>query len=316
MTVRESAVAAKSVAAQRRTLWPAWWYSMRREEVLTGFLFIAPTVLGFLIFTAGAVFMALYFSFSDWDLLSTPKWVGAKNYVDALQAELFWQSMFNTLYYTLGTVPIGVALSLLLALAMNQKLRGIVFYRTLYFLPIVSSTVTISLLWTWIYYPDFGILNYLLGLVGLPSINWLQSVTWAMPAIMLMAIWAGLGYNMVILLAGLQDIPQELYDAARIDGAGNWQSFRYVTLPLLSPVIFFVVVLSLIGSFQVFGSAYVMTQGGPMNATLTIVYLIFNHAFRYFHMGYASALAYILAAIIFGLTLLQLKLQTLWVHYD
>lgn len=289
---------------------------MQREEVLTGYLLIAPTVLGLLIFTVGAVVMALYYSFTEWDLITPPKWIGVKNYVDVFQAELFWQSMYNTVYYTLGTVPIGVALSLLLAIAMNQKLRGIVFYRTLYFLPIVSSTVTISLLWTWIYYPDFGILNYLLGLLGIPAVNWLQSLSWAMPAIMIMSIWAGLGYNMVILLAGLQDIPQELYDAAKIDGASNWQSFRYVTIPLLSPVIFFVIVLSLIGSFQVFGSAYVMTQGGPMNTTLTIVYLIFNHAFRYFHMGFASALAYILAALIFGLTLAQIKLQGRWVHYD
>lgn len=260
--------------------------------------------------------MAILLSFTSWDLITPPEWVGFSNYTRASHDELFSQSMGNTIYYTLGTVPIGVLLSLLLAIAMNQRLRGIVFYRTLYFLPIVSSIVTISLLWTWIYYPDFGILNYLLRLVGLNSVNWLQSTTWAMPSIIIMSIWAGLGYNMVILLAGLQGVPQELYDAAHIDGAGRIQTFWYVTIPMLSPVIFFVVVLSLISSFQVFSSAYVMTQGGPLNATLTIVYLIFNQGFRYFRMGYASALAFALATVILVLTLIQLRLQSRWIYYE
>jgi multiple sugar transport system permease protein len=295
---------------------PNWWHSLHREEVLTGYLFIAPTIIGLLVFTAGPIIMAAFLSFTSWDLITPPEWVGFSNYAEAAQDELFHQSMGNTVYYTLGTVPAGVFLSLLLAIAMNQRLRGIIFYRTLYFLPIVSSVVTISLLWTWIYYPDFGILNYLLRLAGLDSINWLQSTTWAMPAIIIMSIWAGLGYNMVILLAGLQGIPQELYDAAQIDGAGPIQTFWYVTIPMLSPVIFFVIVLSLISSFQVFSSAYVMTQGGPLNATLTIVYLIFNQGFRYFHMGYASALAFVLAAIILVLTLIQLRLQSRWIYYE
>lgn len=295
---------------------PTWWHSLHREEVLTGYLFIAPTVIGLLLFTAGPIIMAAFLSLTSWDLVTPPEWIGFENYIKSAQDELFHKSLGNTVYYTLGTVPVGVFLSLLLAIAMNQKLKGIIFYRTLYFLPIVSSVVTISLLWTWIYYPDFGILNYALRLVGFNSINWLQSTTWAMPAIMVMSIWAGLGYNMVILLAGLQGIPQELYDAAQIDGAGPIQTFWYVTIPMLSPVIFFVIVLSLIGSFQVFSSAYVMTQGGPLNATLTVIYLIFNQGFRYFHMGYASALAFVLAAIILILTLIQLRLQSRWIYYE
>lgn len=295
---------------------PNWWYSLRREEVLTGYLFIAPTVIGLLIFTAGPIVMAALLSFTSWDLITPPEWVGFGNYARAYNDELFLKSMGNTVYYTVGTVPIGVFLSLLLAIAMNQKLRGIVFYRTLYFLPIVSSVVTISLLWTWIYYPDFGILNYGLRLLGFNPINWLQSTTWAMPAIIIVSIWSGLGYNMVILLAGLQGIPQELYDAAHIDGAGRVQAFWYITIPMLSPVIFFVIVLSIIGSFQVFSSAYVMTQGGPLNSTLTMVYLIFNQGFRYFRMGYASAIAFVLAIIILVLTLIQLRLQSRWIYYE
>jgi multiple sugar transport system permease protein len=260
--------------------------------------------------------MAAFLSFTSWDLITPPEWVGLENYVRAYNDELFFKSLGNTVYYTIGTVPIGVFIALLLAIAMNQKLRGIVFYRTLYFLPIVSSVVTISLLWTWIYYPDFGILNYLVRLLGFSPINWLQTTAWAMPAIIVMSIWAGLGYNMVILLAGLQGIPEELYDAAHIDGATRVQAFWYITIPMLSPVIFFVVVLSLIGSFQVFSSAYVMTQGGPQNATLTIVFLIFNQGFRYFRMGYASALAVLLAIIILILTLIQLRLQSRWIYYE
>jgi multiple sugar transport system permease protein len=295
---------------------PAWWYSLHREEILTGYLFIAPTVIGLLLFTAGPVLMAALLSFTSWDLITPPEWVGFGNYARAYRDELFVQSLWNTVYYTLGTVPVGVLISLLLAIAMNQKLRGIIVYRTLYFLPIVSSVVTISLLWTWIYYPDFGILNYLIRTIGLAPINWLQSTAWAMPAIIIMSIWAGLGYNMVILLAGLQGIPEELYDAAHIDGAGRVQTFWHITIPMLSPVIFFVLVLSLIGSFQVFSSAYVMTQGGPLNATLTIVYLIFNQGFRYFRMGYSSALAVVLALIILVLTLIQLRLQSRWIYYE
>jgi multiple sugar transport system permease protein len=316
VTVRSNKATPANVSQLGSHWLPNWWYSLHREEVLTGYLFIAPTIIGLLVFTAGPILMAALLSFTSWDLITPPEWVGFGNYLRAYNDELFVKSMGNTVYYTLGTVPVGVFLSLLLAIAMNQKLHGIVFYRTLYFLPIVSSIVTISLLWTWIYYPDFGILNYLLRLVGLDPINWLQSSAWAMPAIIIMSIWAGLGYNMVILLAGLQGIPEELYDAAHIDGAGHVQTFWYITIPMLSPVIFFVVVLSLIGSFQVFSSAYVMTQGGPLNSTLTIVYLIFNQGFRYFRMGYSSALAVVLAVVILVLTLIQLRLQSRWIYYE
>jgi len=308
--------ATKKSALSWGALRPAWWNSLRRDEVLTAYLFVIPTVLGLLLFSLGPVLASLAISFTKWDLLTTPQWLGLQNYTAMFHDDLFWQALWNTAYYTLGTVPTGVVLALLLAIAMNQKVKGIVFYRTLYFLPVVSSIVAISLLWSWIYYPDYGILNHLLHGVGLPTLPWLGSTQWAMPAIIIMSIWHELGYNMVIMLAGLQGIPQELYEAAQIDGAGAWSSFLYITIPMLSPVIFFVTVLSLIGSFQVFGASYVMTKGGPLNSTLTLVYMIFREGFQYFDMGYASAIAYVLFLLILLFTLAQFNLQKFWVHYD
>jgi multiple sugar transport system permease protein len=207
-------------------------------------------------------------------------------------------------------------LALLFAVALNQRIRGIVFYRTAYFLPVISSTVAISLIWEWLYEPQYGLLNYVLGFLGIHGIQWLGDPNTAMPSIMIVSIWRDLGFNMVIFLAGLQAVPQELHEAAAIDGAGSFERFRFVTLPMLSPTIFFVIVLSIIGSFKVFDQAYVMTQGGPLNATTTVVYYIFTQAFQWFHMGYAAALGYVLFAIILAFTLLQFKLQRSWVHYE
>jgi multiple sugar transport system permease protein len=287
------------------------------SEEITAYVLLIPTLIGILVFSLGAVVAALVVSFTRWDLITPPQWVGLANYQAMFSLDpLAHTALWNTLYYTVGTVPPSVFLSLLLAVAMNQKIRGIVLYRTAYFLPVISSTVAVALLWDWIYAPDYGLLNFVLHWLHLPTSQWLGDPSSAMPAIIIMSVWRGLGFNMVIFLAGLQGIPQELYEAARIDGANNWRTFRHITVPLISPVLFFVTVLAIIGSFQVFDQTYVMTQGGPLHATTTIVYYIFEEAFQWFHMGYAAALGYVLFAIILLFTLLQFNLQRLWVHYE
>lgn len=295
---------------------PSRWARFFSNEHVVGYLFVAPLILGLLIFTYGPVLAAFFLSFTKGDYISTPKWIGLGNYQALLKEDLFWKSMQNTLYYVVGVVPAGLLLSLLLALAMNQKLRGIVFFRSIFFLPTITSSVAISLMWLWIYNPEFGVLNFLLKQIGIKGPTWLSSSTWAMPAIIIMSIWRGLGYNMLIYLAGLQGIPEVYYEAAEIDGAGSWAKFRNITLPLLSPTTFMLLILSLIGAFQVFEYTYVMTGGGPVYATLTIVLHIYNNAFRSFLMGYASALAYVLFFILLSLTLIQLRFQRRWVHYE
>ncbi|RIK41167.1 MAG: sugar ABC transporter permease [Chloroflexi bacterium] len=297
--------------------WREFLHKNRVREALEAYVLILPTLLGLVIFTAGPILAALYFSFTNWNLLSTPKWLGLANYINLFTNDpLFWTTLKNTAYYVIGTVPVGTCLALLLALALNQKIYGLAIFRTVYFLPVVSSVVAISVLWVWLYQADFGLINQFLRLFGITGIRWLSSPTWAMPAIIIMSIWHGLGYSIVIFIAGLQSIPHDYYEAARIDGANSWQQFRYITIPLISPVTFFVIILSLISSFQVFEQAYVMTQGGPVNATKTIVYYLYQNGFMYFHMGYASALAYILFVIIVVITLLQFSLQKHWVHYE
>ncbi len=287
------------------------------SEGVTAYVLLIPTLIGILVFSLGAVVAALAISFTSWDLISPPQWVGLANYqamftLDPLASTALW----NTVYYTVGTVPPTVILSLLLAIAMNQKIRGIVFYRTAYFFPVICSTVAIALLWDWIYAPDYGLLNFVLHSLHLPTSRWLTDPSMAMPAVIIMSVWRGLGFNMVILLAGLQGIPLELYEAAKIDGASNWRTFRHITVPMLSPVLFFVTVLSIISSFQVFDQTYVMTQGGPLNATTTIVYYIFEEAFQWTHMGYAAALGYVLFAVTLVFTFAQFTMQRLWVHYE
>lgn len=287
------------------------------REAIEAYILILPTVLGLLIFTAGPILASLYFSFTNWNLLGTPKWRGLDNYIELFTKDpLFWTTLKNTAYYVIGTVPTGTILALLLAIALNQKIRGLAIFRTIYFIPVVSSVVAISVLWSFLYQADFGLINQGLRALGFKGVGWLSSPTWAMPAVIIMSVWHGLGYNIVIFIAGLQSIPQDYYEAAHIDGANSWQNFWHITIPLVSPVTFFVIILSLISSFQVFEQAYVMTQGGPVNATKTIVYYLYQNGFMNFHMGYASALAYILFVIIVTLTFFQFSLQRRWVHYE
>lgn len=289
---------------------------LRRAEAGWALLFLAPDLIGFLSFTLVPVVASLALSFVHWNLIGSPRFAGLDNYRTAFADPMFWKVVFNTTYYTVGTVPTGVALSLGLAVLLNRKLRGIVLLRALYFLPVVSSTVAVALVWRWLYEPDFGAINYFLSRLGISPLGWLTTTEWAMPAVILMSIWKGLGYNMVIFLAGLQGIPRHLYEAAAIDGATGWQRFWHITVPLLSPTTFFVTVVATIGSFQVFSQVYVMTRGGPAEATTTIVYYIYQKGFREFDMGYASALAWLLFAVVFVFTLVQFRLQRDWVTYD
>jgi multiple sugar transport system permease protein len=278
--------------------------------------YLLPTLLGFFIFILGPVITSFLIGFTRWDLLTPPRWIGLENYYKMFfDMPLFWTILRNTFYYTLLYVPASVVLPLLVAIVMNQQLRGITFYRSVYFLPVVTSTVAVALVWQWLYNPQFGPINYLLGLVGIRGPEWITTPQWAMPALVLMSVWQGLGYNMVIYLAGLQGIPEEFYEAAAIDGANMWHRFRYITVPLISPTTFFVLIISLIGSLQVFEQTYILTQGGPAYATLTISYYIYQQAFQWFHMGFGAALSYVLFVIILIFTLVQFRLQRLWVFY-
>ena len=288
----------------------------RAFRVLEPYLYVLPTILGLILFSAGAVTVSFFMSFTQWDVISSPEWVWLDNYVNLWHSDLFWEVFGNTLYFILLAVPLSLVFSLALALVANTGLRGITFFRTAYFLPVVSSMIAVALVWSWIFNPEYGLLNYLLRLLfGVRGPAWLDSTAWALPAMVIVTVWKGLGYSMVIFLAGLQSIPQDLYHAATIDGAGVWKRFRHITLPMLSPTTFFVLVITLINSFQVFEQTYVLTKGGPANSTLTMSYYIYQNAFQFFQMGKAAALSYLLFAVIFAVTLIQFRIQKRWVFY-
>jgi multiple sugar transport system permease protein len=289
--------------------------SNRVREAAWAYLFLLPFFLGLLFFILGPVLAAFAISFTSWDLLSPPRWVGLANYQAMVDDRLFWTALKNTIYFTVVSVPVTLILALGLAVLMNRRIRGIEALRAIYFFPVTASIVAVSLLWAWMYTPDFGIINYLLSFVGIPKINWLVNPQLAMPSVIIMSVWRGLGFNIVVFLAGLQSIPRDLYEAAALDGATGWDQFRSITVPLLTPTIFFATIMALIGSFQVFEQTYIMTQGGPANATMTLVYQIFLNGFTYLRMGYASAQSFILFAILFVITLVQVRMQRRWVHY-
>jgi multiple sugar transport system permease protein len=292
--------------------------SLGNRETIAGYLFLLPNIVGFIIFTALAVVASAAISLTTWDLLSDPVFVGLDNYVELFTNDpLFRTVLWNTFYFTIISVPASTVIALGLALLLNSGLRMIPLFRTAYFLPVITATVVVALIWRWFYNPDFGILNYVLWKLGVDAPpNWLASRTWAMPAIIIMAVWKQVGYNMVIFLAGLQAVPSSLYEAAAMDGAGGWRRFLNITLPLLTPTTFFVVIISIIGSLQVFDAVLVLTDGGPANATRTMVYHIWEEAFVFLEMGYAAAVAWVLFFIVFLVTLLQWKLQKRWVHYE
>lgn len=307
-----------ALAQTPRRRWRPWQQS-------EAYLFLLPSFAGFLIFVVGPVLGSLALSFMDWNLLSPPTFVGVNNYVALFTRDpIFIQAFGNTLFYTVTIVPLQLAAGLTVALALNQAIRGVKIYRLIYFMPVVSSTVAAALIFQWMFNRDFGIISALfweLGtLTGLPIAppDWLNSSFWAKPAVVLLTIWKNMGFTMVIYLAGLQAVPEELYEAARVDGAGPWQRFRNITLPLVSPTTFFLLVVQMIGAFQLFTEPYVMTrgQGGPAHATKTLVFYIYESAFRFGLMGKASAIAWVLFVFIFGCTLAQQYLQRRWVHYE
>jgi len=287
---------------------PRWWrrfWSRSNERV--GYLFILPSFVHLILFLVIPLVFSLYLSFTDWrgtNFYSAP-FVGTANYEFMLGDRRWWNAMANSGYYTLLSVPLGMAASLLIALVMNMKLRGVNLFRTLFFMPVISSWVAVSVIWITLLDPQAGLVNYALQSLGLPTVNWLGDPASAMPSLVLITIWKGAGFNMVIWLAGLQAIPQEMYEAAAIDGANSWQSFWRITLPLLKPTTFFLAITGVIGSFQVFSSVYVITGGGPRGSTDVAVHRIYLRAFESFDMGYASALAWVLFAVIFVFTLLQ-----------
>jgi multiple sugar transport system permease protein len=276
-----------------------------RDQRRTGIIFVAVPMLLFLIFSVAPMLFACFLSFTDFKFTRAPTWIGTANLEYLLQDRVFKIALRNTAIFTVGVVPAGMALSLLVALLMNQKIRGIVIYRTAYYLPVVTSTVASAVVWMWMFASDVGILNGLLEAVGLPPQRWLLDTKLALPSVMFMSVWRSLGYSMIIYLAALQGIPEHLYEAAEIDGAGTWHRFWGVTLPLLKATTFFIFVTSVIDSFQVFGSIYVMTQGGPGYATTTIVHQIYLNAFKYLRMGYGAAQALVLFAIIFALSMIN-----------
>jgi len=285
-----------------------------RREYYAGYLFASPWFLGFVVFGGGPLVFSLLISFCQYDVLSPPQFVGLANYAHMFEDPLFYKSLWNTVFMALA-VPIGLTLTLGIALLLNLEVRGIAWYRTLFYLPAIMPAVAASLLWIWIFNPQEGILNALLAQAGVEGPKWLQDQAWSKPALIIMVVW-GSGGSLIIWLAGLKGIPKHLYEAAEIDGAGAWRKFVSVTLPMLSPYILFNLIMGFIGTFQIFMQAFVMTQGGPVDSTLFYVYYLFNNAFRYLRMGYASALAWVLFAIVLLLTVLQLRLSRRLVYYE
>lgn len=280
-----------------------------------GWLFASPFLLGVLFFWVGPMLYSLFLVTQDWDMLGAPQFIGLGNIRRILEDELVRKSLGNTAYYTFIGVPIQLLIALLLAIALNQDLRGRSFYRTVFYLPAITPAVASAVVWNQIFNADFGVLNNILRLFGFPGIKWLFEPSVAKPAFILMSLW-GIGPQMVIFLAGLQNVPAELLEAAQIDGATPWQRFWSVSLPILSPVLFFNFVIGIIGSFQVFTNAFVMTNGGPQNATLFMVLYIYLNAFRFFRMGYAATLAWMLFWIIMFFTFLQFRIGNRLVYYE
>lgn len=290
----------------------------RRREAIQGYLFISPWIIGFLVFTLGPMIASLFYSFTLYNIQQAPRWIGLENYQHAFGGDrLFWISVQKTLLWAVITIPLGIFGSLLAAMLLNQKLKGVAFYRTFYFLPHLTPIVAAAILWTWILQPDIGILNSMLDRIGIRGPNWLSSVQWALPSLAMISLWTGIGGNqMLIFLAGLQAIPQSLYEAADIDGASTLRKTIKITIPLISPSMFFNLVLGVIGSFQVFAMAFVTTNGGPAHATYFYTLHLYQQAFVSFDMGYGSALAWIFFVAVLSLTIVQLWLQKHWVYYE
>lgn len=281
-----------------------------------GFLYIAPLILGIAAFQLFPIFVSIYMSFTQWDGIAPPEFVGVGNYTEMFTGDpLFIETLRNTIVFTLLAIPLTTVLGFLLALLCNRKLRGISLLRAAYFAPYITNVVAIGYIWYWIYNPERGLINGLLSGIGIDGPAWLSSSTWALPAVVIVSVWQGAGYPMVIFLAGLQAIPKDLYEAAEIDGASWWNQVRRITLPLLTPSLFFVLVTQFITSFQVFGVIYIMTQGGPGHSTSVYIYYLYQTAFSFGKLGYASAMAWVLFVILAIVTYVQWRMQKRWVFY-
>lgn len=286
--------------------------TLRRQEALTGWLFVSPALIGFGIFTFGSIIHSFYLSLTNYNLLSAPKWVGFANYIKAFTDDkYFYQYFGNTFYFVIALVPLVLVISLLLALLINKKTGKLTnVYRAALFLPSITSTVAVSMVWIWIFNPNMGILNNLLTALGFRTVpQWLASTEWSKPALVIMRVWQMSGYYMLMFLAGLQTIPESLYEAADMDGASRWQRFTRITVPMLSNTIFVVTILLVIEAFNMFESIYVMTDGGPLGSTSTIMYYIYEQGFTNYNMGYASSLAWIFFAVIMVVTLIQYRFR-------
>ncbi|WP_084295216.1 carbohydrate ABC transporter permease [Caldanaerobius polysaccharolyticus] len=289
--------------------------SLEREEAIKGVLFISPWIIGFLVFTLYPFISSFYYSFTRFGGIGTPVFIGLKNYVNLFHDKLFYLSLYNTLYYTVIAVPLGVVLGIAVALLLNQKIRGLSFFRTIIYMPYMVPTVASAILWMWILDPQFGLINSLLASIGIKGPGWLADPAWSKMSLIIMAQW-GMGQAVVIYLSGLRNVPTELYESADIDGANIFQKFFHVTLPMMSPVILYNVILGVINSLQYFTQAYIMTSGGPVNSTLFYSLYLFRESFMNYHMGYASAMAWILLVIIAACVYLLFKTSAKYVYYS
>ena len=287
----------------------------RRRDYLTFIAFIAPNFILFGVFTFWPFIYSFTLSLTKWNMIGAAKDVQFKNYETMWNDPVFWQVLKNTVLLALGVVIVKLILALFLALLLNQKLAGRTLYRAIIFSPTFTTSVAVAMVWSWIFDPFYGVLRVPLSWLGLASPEWLSDVNWSLPAIIIVSIWSGLGYDMVIFLAGLQGVPRELYEAARVDGASSWQAFRNVTFPLLSPTTFFLTITSIINAFKTFDIVSVMTGGGPLNSSNVYIHYVYQNAFQWFKMGYASALAVVFFIIILIITGIQFRISRRWVYY-
>ncbi|MFN8469380.1 MAG: sugar ABC transporter permease [Caldilineaceae bacterium] len=294
-----------------------WYRTLRGREALTFYLFITPWLVGFVLFTVGPIIASMGLSFTDYDIMLPPALIGLGNYQEIFGDPLFYTSLYNTFYIVFLAVPLSMIAAFGLAMLLNQKVGMMAGYRTAYFIPSIVPAVASAALWLYLLQPQWGLVNGFLEAIGIPGPGWLSSEVWSKPAIILILVWAA-GGTMIIYLAGLQDVPVSLYEAAEIDGANDWAKFRHVTLPLMTPVIFFTLILGIIGTFQIFSQIFVLTDGmgGPQNSTLVYVMYLYRNAFNFFRMGYASAMAWILFVLIVVLTWAQFKWASRWVYYE
>ena len=297
----------KSIGGKR-----VYW---KKKEAIAGYIFALPWILGFLGFTAYPMIMSIIYSFMDYNILQQPVFVGFRNYITLLNDKLFYTSLYNTFYYVVFGVPLSMLIGLAIALLLNKEIKGMSLYRTFYYMPSIVPLVASTILWGWMFHPSYGLLTIAVEMLGITAPGWLSDPGFAKNSLIIMALW-GAGSGMIIYLAGLKNIPNVYYEAANIDGANTMQKFFKITLPLLSPTLFYQLIVGLIGGFQVFTQAFIMTDGGPNDSTLFYVLYLFNNAFKYWKMGYSSALAWILFVIIMIFTLINFALSKRWVYYD